>query len=398
MALKFFEWLVGKQAGAAAAEECYREVTCDELFACAADYTLRRLAFDVCVDLIANAIGRCEFRTFRDGEEIKGREYWTWNFSPNTNQSSSVFLHKFVDRLYRNNEALIVSVRRRDGQEELLVADGWEQDTQEVRDTVFRKVRVGELELNRTFRERDVLRFRLNHQRVQDVIRALDDSWCAMAERAQQQFAWDRGQHWKVHINQIASGGQDFEADFAKMIAQQVAPFMQSSSAVLPEFDGYDYHRVDGAAASADSRDLRAMAEDIFEFTARGFLIPCVLVTGKVEATGDARQRFLSDVIDPICDQLQEEITRKRYGFDGWAAGSFLQVDSSTIAHYDLFGQAAGIEKLIGSGVYSINDILKAAGQATINEPWADEHYMTLNMTRLNAAAQPLGKGEGESE
>lgn len=60
------------------------------------------------------------------------------------------------------------------------------------------------------------------------------------------------------------------------------------------------------------------MIEDIFNFTARAFQIPAVLIGGKVEAVGDANSRFLMNCIDPICDQLQEEITRKRYGFDDW--------------------------------------------------------------------------------
>lgn len=398
MALKFIEWLIGKQAGEGEQEELFREVSCEELFACAADYTLRKLAFDVCIDLIANAIGRCDFRTFENGREIRRGEYWTWNYSPNVNQNSSVFLHKLIDHLYRHNEALVVSIPRRSGGDELYVADDWEEEGQELRERVYQKVRIGELKLNRGFRRRDVLHFRLNQHRVQDVIRALDDSWCAMAQAAQQQLNWDNGQHWKVHVNQVAAGNQDFEANFATMVAQQVAPFMNSNSAVLPEFDGYEFKRMDAAGTARDSRDLRNMAEDIFEFTARGFLIPGVLVTGKVEATGDAQQRFLTQVVDPLCDQLQEEITRQRYGFEGFDAGNYLRVDSSSILHFDIFAQASAIEKLIGSGTFSINDVRRAAGQPAIPEPWADEHYMTLNMERLDEAAQALGKGDGNGE
>ena len=101
-----------------------------------------------------------------------------------------------------------------------------------------------------------------------------------------------------------------------------------------------------------------------------------------------------------VCDQLQEEITRKRYGYDQWKSGNFLRVDSSSILHFDLFANAANVEKLVGSGAYTINDVLRAANQAPINEPWADEHYMTLNIgamqSNVRAMNAPAQKGGTE--
>lgn len=399
MAFHFLEWLVGRTASEEAREGLLaREVSCEELFAAAADYTMRKLAWDVCIDLIANAIGRCEFRTFRGGAEVREKEYWTWNVSPNANQNSSVFLHKLIDTLYRKNEALVVSARQRDGTEVLAVADEWTQSEQQlVRENTYTGVTVENLRLNKTFRESDVLHFRLNQHPAQDLVRIMGESWSLMADTARRHWEWDNGQHWKVHVNQLASGADDFEANFASMISEQVKPFLEANSAVLPEFDGYAYERLGGNSASGteakDTRDLRAIAEDIFDLTARALLIPAVLVNGKVEATSDANQRFLTYVIDPLCDQIQEEANRKRYGYEAWARGDYLSVDSSSLLHYDLFSQAASVEKLIGSGVYSINDILRAAGQPPLAEAWAEEHYMTLNMARLGETARPLEGG-----
>ena len=107
----------------------------------------------------------------------------------------------------------------------------------------------------------------------------------------------------------------------------------------------------------------------------------------------------MTDCIDPICDQLQEEITRKRYGYDQWRNGNFLRVDSSSILHFDIFENAANVEKLVGSGAYSINDVLRAANQAAIKEPWADAHYMTLNIATMDEAARAIGqKGGSKNE
>ena len=88
----------------------------------------------------------------------------------------------------------------------------------------------------------------------------------------------------------------------------------------------------------------------------------------------------MTSCIDPICDQLREEITRKRYGYEQWERGTYIKVDSSSILHFDMFAEAPNVEKLVGSGAYTINDLLRAANQPEIPEPWADQHYMTKTL------------------
>lgn len=158
-------------------------------------------------------------------------------------------------------------------------------------------------------------------------------------------YQWERGQHWKVHVNQIASGTQDFEQNFAKIIEQQIKPFLAaarrcSRSLTATTISRSIIWRWQGGRQPGRAEPDRGH----FDFTARGFLIPAVLVNGTVQGTADANSRFLTQCIDPICDQLQEEITRKRYGFDGWKQGNFVRVDSSAILHFDMFANAANVE------------------------------------------------------
>lgn len=397
MGLRFFDWLLRRDGKPATCE-----ITCADLMAAAEDFQVRQLCFWTCVNMVANAVGRCEVKTFRKREEVMDREYYLWNFEPNANQNSTAFFHKLIGKLYADNEALIISSRRRDGTDAVLVADSWQQATDYAsRMNEYTGVRVGDTTYDKTFRESEVLHLKLHHNAMTPVIDALYASYRRLLTAAMSSYQWDRGQHWKVHVSQIAQGAEGFEANFSKMLEDQLKPFFGSGSAVLPEFDGYAYERVSGgtggSSKASDSRDVRNLVEDIFDFTARGFLIPAVLVNGTVQGTADANSRFLTNCIDPICDQLQEEITRKRFGYDGWSQGNFVRVDSSSIIHFDLFANAANVEKLVGSGAFSINDVLRAANQAPINEPWANEHFLTLNIARIQEAAQQLGAQKGEN-
>lgn len=366
-----------------------QEVACDELFHAALEYQIRELSFWTCVNMVANAIGRCEVRTYRDHKEIREREYYLWNIEPNTNQNSTAFWHKFVAKLFEDNEALIISTRKRDGYDALVVADDWsDPDWYPSRRNEYRKVRVWDFTYDKTFYEDNVLHVVLNHKDMREVTKRIYESYYKLIQAAMKAYQWSNGQHWKVHVDQIAGGKDGWADTFQQMIEAQIRPFLESNGAILPEFDGYKYENVGvghtGNASKVDTRDIKALIQDIFQFTAQGFGIPYVLVNGTVEGTADANQRFLTGCIDPICDQLQEEINRKRYGYDAWAAGTYARVDSSAIIHFDLFSQAANIEKLIGTG-WTINDIRRAIGEAEINEPWANQHFLTKNIGEMAA-------------
>ena len=70
-------------------------------------------------------------------------------------------------------------------------------------------------------------------------------------------------------------------------------------------------------------------------------------------------------------------------------------MDSSSIIHFDIFENAANIEKVVGSGIFSLNDVLRAANQTPIHADWADKHYMTLNITEMGNQTRQLESGGG---
>lgn len=391
MGIKFWEWL----AGGKARSPTMVEVSCRDLLAAAQEYQLRDLCFWTCVNMIANAVGRCEFRTFRDCAEVREREYYLWNVEPNVNQNSTAFLHKLVGKLLIDNEVLVVSTRRRDGYDALVVADSYMLNGEyPSKQNEYTSVQVGNVSYDKTFRESEVLHLRLNHVNIRPVLDGLYASYWRLISAAMKLYEWEHGQHWKVHVGQLASGTDDFTQKFSAMIEEQAKVFLESGGAILPEFDGYAYTN-EGGKSTASLADIQAQMKDIFGFTAKAFQIPAVLVDGSIQGTEDAQGRFLTGCIDPICGQLQEEINRKRYGYEAIQRGDCLYIDTSSVRHFDMFSNAANVEKLVGSGVFSINEVLRAAGLPPLPEGWADDHYLTKNIATLGEEAVPLGGAEG---
>ncbi len=388
MGFKFWDFIRPKGTG----KTSYQEIAVHEFFEAAQEYEIRNLCWMTCVDMIANAVGRCEIKTYKDGKEVREREYYMWNVEPNDNQNSSAFLHKLIYKWMEDGEALIISTKSRRGTEMLLVADEFiPSKTYPKKENEYTGVRVGEVTYDKTFRERDVIHVMLPHKELKEVVSAMYKSYYRMYDAAVRAYTYGAGNHLKVHIDQIASGAEGWEGKFRDMLQEQIKPFLESNGAVLPEFDGYKYEDMGKGTSQKDgTRDIKALVEDIFQFTAGALHIPVVLVNGKVEAVKDANRRWLTEGIDPLCDQLEEESNRKRYGYDQWSQGNYLLFDTSCINHFDMFDAAANIEKLVGSGAFTINDILRAASRAPIAEPWADQHFMTLNFTPMEKAVSGL--------
>ena len=362
----------------------------DVFLGAALEFQVRDLCFWACVNLMANALGRCEIRTFREGKEIREREWWMWNREPNVNENATTFWHKAVAKMAEDGETLIVPVRKRNGLDSVVVADSWEEpEYSPTRQNTYRGVTVEGYTFDRSFPESEVLHLTLDAAGMGRVVTAMYQSYAKMVDAAVSSYTWDKTQHWKVKVENVSAGDPNWQRNFAAMLQEQLKPFFDSKGAILPEFAGYQYEKVNGKESS-DSRDIRAMVDDILDFTATGFGIPAVLLRGQVEGIESARTTFLTR-IDAICDQIEEEINRKRYGFELVRAGAYVKMDSSAIQHFDAFANAANVEKLVGSGAYTINDVLRAAGQPEIREDWASRHWMTKNIAGIDSSLQEIG-------
>ena len=291
MAIHFFKWLTGKTSQPAGK---IVEIDCQEMLEAAQDFYIRDLCFQSCVDMIANAIGRCEFRTYRNNEEVREFEYYMLNIEPNVNQNSTEFWHKVIFKLYAENEVLIISTKTRDGRDCLVCADSWTNGNQyPVKQNEYSNVQVGSFTYTKTFREKDVIHLKLNEVDIKPVLDGLFLSYSKLLEAAKTYYITSNGTHMKVHINQTSQAQDGWEDAFKKMLEKTVVPFLKSNAGVLPEFDGYDYSVLD-FGSSPQSDEIRKITEDIFSMTARAFLIPVVLINGNVEGTADANKRFLT--------------------------------------------------------------------------------------------------------
>ena len=343
----------------------------------------REAAFWGCVNLIANAIGKCEVKEFRRGKLTQGPEWYLWNVQPNKNQSASAFWHKLVAKAFAEGDVLVVDEPYGSG---VVVADSFSiDDSRPV--YAYTDITVGRRKISK-LPEAQVLYLRFNHKNMEPLIRKMAGSFLRLMRNAMQNYQFNAGQHWKVHVDHVLPGDSEWRTTFAEIMEKQIKPFLDSESSMLPEMDGYTYTQISGNNTAVKSDEIRALKDTIWAETARAFLIPNALIAGNNQDTTVANRQFLTDVIDPIAKMITQEANRKRFTMEEYLAGDRLSVDTSAITHFDIFANAANVEKIIGSGVKSVNELRALIGDAAIDEAWADKHFMTLN----------IGSAEGQTE
>lgn len=368
------------------------EITDQQVRDAATEICLRELAFWTCVGKIANALTKCEFRTFCEGKEVFGDEYYAWNYEPNRNQNKAEFLSKAMEKLYRENELLIVESN--DGQ--LLVADSFDVTLNTLYGDTYSNVMVDDYQFSRSFRSKDVLHWKLNNRNVNKIIHGLYSSYSKLIDYSAQSYLKSRGSRGILNISAMAQSDKLFEEKLQKLMNEYFKSFFSSSNAVLPLFEGYKYEDLGSKTYSeGTSRDIKNQYDDIFDFTARGFSMPPSLVKGDVQDTSKAVEEMLTFCLDPLAEMLQQEINRKRMGKSEVQKGTRLQINTMRVKHIDMFDIATPADKLISSGIYTVNMLLRAMGEPQLSEEWADQHFITKNYSTIQEFLEEQSKKGG---
>ncbi len=381
--MTLIDWLRAKfSGGAVPVSGSDLHAYADEYATLAGDVYIREMALWSAINLIANAISKCEFKTYVKGKEVKGHEWYLWNIQPNKNQNSSVFIRKWIAKLMVDNECLII-----DQNGELLIADSFERKAYALYPDTFSQVTVGDFTFSRTFSQSEALYFQLNGTNMRRVVDGLYSSYSQLITYSMSAYRRSRGTKGVFKYETLPIAGTQERAAFDALVNEKIGKWLTSDNAALPLGKGQSWdEKAQKTYASESTRDIRAQIDDVSDFTAKAFGIPPALLRGDVAGTKDALNQFLTFCIIPLVDTLEEEINRKRNGYTDVIAGTQTKIDIRSIKHFDVLDMATSVEKLISSGCYSINEIREILGEERINEAWGDEHLLTKNIGALTTA------------
>lgn len=361
------------------------------------DY-LQQLAFWSIVRKIGAGVAAVEWETYRKHKLKPGRESWAWNFEPNPNQTKGQFFQKLISQLYATGEALVVEWG---GNNYRYVADSFVA-TKKLSGDEYSSVIIHGQQLTKSFQSKDVLYISLEGDNVNMVLSGIVGAEGVLIKSASNAYVRNQGRHGILHVDDTAEADPDFEKNYEELVNIKMRKYFTAENAVLPLFNGYDYQEQESTGGSTKSslsgtRDIRSLYDDVVEYVAQAMGIPVSIVTGK-QLTKEDFDQFITNTIKPIVRMFGEEINRKIYGMDRVQNGAYIAPNCENIKHRDLFDISDPIDKLIGSGAFSVNDIRKRLGMEPIDEEWANIHWMTKNYAPADEMLTGLVESSGKEE
>lgn len=357
----------------------------------------KELAIQTAISLIANAIAKCEIKVYENNKEVKNKLYHTLNIEPNTNENSSQFWHKAIEKMIYENECIVIDVN-----DKLYCADSYSIEDRPILGNLYRGVSVGQINFNKVFKSDEILRLKLNNAHIKKLIDGLYQQYGELLAYAAKHYKKANGSKYKLILEKVKAGDKSFQETYETILQKQLKTFIENENAVYPQYAGYDLQDV-SPNINKDSSDFRNLRKDVFEIVAQAFQIPVSIMLGNITNMQEIVKVFLTFCIDPMADMISEELTRKAYaGYNYWKLGNYVKVDTSTINHIDILDVAEKADKLIASGTCCIDEVRGIIGFDTLNTEFSKQHFITKNYdtvdNRLIGDVKNNNEGGGENE
>lgn len=346
----------------------------------------KRLAIDACVNLIADAFARCEFKTMENNKSVKKINYYLMNVAPNQNENAVEFWKKIIYKLYYDNEVLVIPQN-----EMWYVADSFDKEEYAFKENTYSGVTIGDLSLTKTFKESQVFYFKLNNENVMNVINTLYSDYGSLISSARDIYKRSNAKRLVLKGDFFRPQNDKRQEQINEMLTAQFKPWLEANNAgaIFQLQDGYVLEDLSGNGKSGanknDSRDVRNLVDDIFDFVSSALHVPRGLVKGDVVNVKELVNYLLMFGLLPLIDLISAEVNKKWYKPEDYLNGNYIKIDATNIKVTDLSEQAAGLDKLFAIGAISINDIIERIGGERINEEWADKRYVTKNYADASA-------------
>lgn len=344
------------------------------------------------IEIKAKLLANCEYKTYRDGKEIRGPTWVQLNYKPNVNQSATEFWTELYSKLFYYEEALVFQF-----EDQWIIADGFDRDDYALRETIFKNVYRGDFTYGRSLKISEVFYFTHSSEATRSLKLGLLQQYDRLVSSAAESYKKSGGEKVLLNIPASAQGDSKFAEKFNDLMNNRFRSFFEKKNAVLPLTNGMQGSFHSAAGSGKEVEDIEKLVSNSLKQAAIAQGISPALLTGEVAGIKEALDWSLTVGIDPAANVVSEEITSKLYGKNEIADGNFIVADTTNIKHIDIFDIASSVDKLISSGFLDIDEARSSAGLQKTGEEWAQKHYLTKNYQPIDKL-ELLTEGGGKSE
>lgn len=378
--MRIKEWffsLFGKEENAIHFNENFLKLT--------AEIYYKQLAIQTAINVISNTLSLAEFKTFDLKKQVKRENYYLFNIAPNLNQNSNDFIKSIVHNMIYQNEALVIMKN-----DSLYVADSFTKVENGLSENIYTNICVGNTILKELFKEKDVLCFSLHSLKTKNLIDGLYDDYGKLIEYSKNTYKRSNARRGILDIPTNYPQTQAAQENLQRLLSENFKTFFNAENgALLPLTNNLKYTDLTNQTYKngSDSRDIRSLIDDVFDYVAIAFQVPPQLLKGSVADSDKSFDNFMAFCIKPFAELIEREINKKYYGKNAFFKGSYLKIDTNLIKPVSIKDLAVAIDILTRDGVNTLDDNLVMLGREPIGGALGEQRFMTLNLI-------PMGGGK----
>lgn len=367
-----------------------------------------RLALNIIAERYGALLSKCEFRTFVNGKEEMGDNYYLLNYEPNPNQTAAEFKKQIIYQLIMspNHDCLIVQLDDVGNKKQAFyVADDFTKDGYQLRETYFKNVSVNiygdtSYPVQGVFSGSKAIYFKYQNAELDAIFDLMRQEYCDLISNAEQSGKYR--QKFALELDQTAESDPNFDDNLQSLLDTQFSAFIKGDNGVIPLYAGMKLDTVSAGAdlgqnASVANSTIDSQIDQILTKTGLAFNMPKSVMLGEWDEK--AIEQLLTYSIDPIAKIITEAFNRKWYGQKAvMDKKTYCQLDTSRARHYDVATMSEYMDKSISSGGYTINELRRLTNDPPIDAELGDVHFITKNYISIgNYLKEGASNDQGNS-
>ncbi|MGE6370639.1 phage portal protein [Planococcus kocurii] len=349
---------------------------------------MKRLAIEICINMIAKTISQSEIVVMENGRSIQDEFYYKFNLKPNKNMTSSFFWQSVVHKLIYDNECLIVKT----DDDDFLIADNFTHTKYAMFDDTFTGVDAAGYNFTRTFKMSDVIYIPYNNENMTSLVGELFGDYGELFGRMIEYQMLNSQIRSVVDMEGITSKDEGTQKRIQTFIDKIYKGIAGSAHVVIPQQKGFKYseHSKNGNI-SVD--EINKVTDGFLDNVARTLGIPIPMIRGEMADVDSQRKNYMLFCINPLSRKISDELTSKFVEKEDYLKGKRIKVKTSS--HESIFDIATSADKLISSSLFTANELREELGWARSDDPALDTHLITKNYQET-ASTETIEGGENE--
>ena len=337
----------------------------------------KHLAIQSSINLIANTLSQAEIEVYRKGQQTKDNTYYLFNVEPNKNQNATSFWSEVVEKLVYNNEVLVFMVNN-----ELYIADDFEKKEYAVKENEYYNIIKDNYIFKKKFKEKDILYFRLHSEDIKYLIDGLYSDYGKLIEKSKSTYKRSNAMRGTLEIPTNYAQTPAAQKNLDKLLKENFKSFFNAEEgAVLPLSGGLKFTDLTNQTYKngSDSRDIKQLIEDVFDYVAMAFQIPSSLLKGTVADSDKSWDNLMAFNIGYLTEILSDEINRKYFGKDSYLQRNYIKFNTLNIRPQSLKDKAYMVDILTRNGVNTLDDNLELLGREKVGGELGSTRFGTKN-------------------